>query len=114
MASTRCTCQSPSWEGRYFSARRRSRYRSLRVAQARSRASSPGETPAGDDCQKTCSVPTAMSGGVADREVFGFGVVQHDGGGAVLGVQVVAQAKRQADGRFGVEQRQDFLLLLEV
>src|SRR5258708_9669158 len=28
-------------------------------AQPRSRASSPGETPAGDDCQKTCAVPSS-------------------------------------------------------
>jgi hypothetical protein len=27
----------------------------VQVAQPRSRASSPGETPAGDDCQKTCA-----------------------------------------------------------
>src|SRR5690349_14756397 len=40
--------------------------------------------------------------------------MEHDGGGAVLGVQVVAQAQGQADVSLGVEQRQNLALLFEI
>src|SRR5216683_1455016 len=50
-----------SWHWRRRSRQRRNVEGTEAVgrAQPRSRASSPGETPAGDDCQKTCAMPSS-------------------------------------------------------